>query len=291
MPNKFRINALSVIALAILFYLFFMASKHNPSLSVVNAFAEDPYDAVGSFGVQAATFLSILSLIRSFRRYHVSTPLEEPKILLARTQVLAVLAVVVTLASDSVAMLRYPSLWIRLPNGYELAALLSSLVLLTVLAGLPVYRSLREIRLQTMPNSWKKALLVSFVSVLMLAFYPEYLRESTPGALSTVILGALLLFAPMWAWGMTLVPYQVEEEQQIPSTRFGWLREYKYQVVLVIFLGVLMGLFLVLGESTEGGGAPHLTGFALVALIYVSLETTALMIGYGFLRKPLGLFR
>ena len=35
--------------------------------------------------------------------------------------------------------------------------------------------------------------------------------------------------------------------------------------ILAMVTGILIGFFLVLGESTEGGVAPHLTGMAFVA--------------------------
>ena len=213
MSSRFKINALISLALVILFYFFFMTSKHNPPLSAVNAFAEDPYDAVGSFGVQAAAFLGILSLMRAFRPYRVSAPSEEQKIFLARTQMLAVLAVAVTLADDIIAMARYPSVWIGSPNGYELAALLSSLAFLALVSGALVYRSVRETSLQTIPNVWKRAAIVSLATVVILIFYSNSVSQSTPGALSTVLVGAILLFAPMWALGMSLVPYQTEAKK------------------------------------------------------------------------------
>jgi len=291
MSNKLRVNALITLALAILFYLFFMTSKHNPSLSPVNAFAEDPYDAVGSFGVHAAVLLGMLSIIRAFRPYRANAPSDEQKLLLGRTQMLAVLAVAVTLTSDVVAMARYLSLWINSPDGHLLAALLGGLASLTLLAGVLVHRSLQGITLQVRPIVWKRAVMVSSAAIVILAIYPTKVTESTPGALLTVIVGALLLFAPMWALGIALVPYQTEGQLQGAMNRFRWLRQYKYQVMLVILLGVLLGLFLVLGESTEGGAAPHLTGLAFIALVYIGLETSAILIGYGFLRKPLGLFR
>jgi hypothetical protein len=130
MPSKFKINALIILALAALFYFFFMTAKHDPALSAVNAFAEDPYDAIGSFGVQAAAFIGILSTMRAFRLYRGNPPSDEQKVFLARTQVLAVLAVIVTLAGNIVAMARYPSIWIGSPYGYRLAALLSGLLFL-----------------------------------------------------------------------------------------------------------------------------------------------------------------
>jgi hypothetical protein len=288
MSNKFGINALIIVTLAVLFYFFFMTAKHDPALSAVNAFAEDPYDAIGSFGIQAAALLGILSLIRAFRLYRESVPSEEQKVFLARTQMLAVLAVAVTLAGDIVAMARYPSLWIGSPDGYELAALLGGLALFAIVAGALVYRSVRETSLQTIPNVGKRAAVVSLASVVILAFYPDNLRQSTLGELFTVVVGAILLFAPMWAFGMSLVPYQTEVKQHEAITLSDWLNRYKHQIGFVILLGILMGLFLALGESTEGGG-PHLPRFAFVASVYIGLETAAVLIGYSFLSKPLGL--
>lgn len=59
---------------------------------------------------------------------------------------------------------------------------------------------------------------------------------------------------------------------------------------MVIIAGVLIGLFFVAGEASEGSGIPH-SRLALVISAYVGLETAGVMIGYGLLRKPLGLFR
>jgi flagellar basal body-associated protein FliL len=290
MPNKFKINSLFILALAASFYFFFMSAKHDPALSAVNAFANDPYDAIGSFGIQAAAFIGILSLIRAFRPFHGKTPSEEQKVLLARTQILAVSAVTVTLVGNIVAMARYSALWIGLSEGYRLATLLGGLLLLVIAAGALAYRSVEGINLQAPPNLSIRAFLVFLATVIILAFYPENLSQSTLGGLFTVVMGAILLFAPMWALSVSLIPYQSKAEQQGTITILGWLNEYKYQVIFVILLGVLMGFFFVLGESTEEGAVPHLSGLAFVASVYIGLETSGLLIGYGFLKKPLGLF-
>jgi hypothetical protein len=287
MPNKLRINALSIAALAVLFCIFFMTAKHDPALSAVNAFAEDPYDAIGSFGIQAAAFLGILSLIRAFRPYRAGTLTDEQSALLGRTLMLAVLAVAVTVAGDIVAMVRYPSLWIGSRDGSELGALVCGLALLTVVAGATVYRSVREINLEPMPILLKRAVIVSLAAAVLLAFYPDGVRQSTLGALFTVIAGAIFLFAPMWALGLSLVPYPAEVKRNGAITL--WTKLSKYHVGFVVLLGILMGLFLVFAESMEGGGGPNIPRFAFVASVYIGLETAGLLIGYGFLRKPLGL--
>jgi hypothetical protein len=290
MSTKPRINSLIVAALAVLFCLFFMTTKHDPALSAVNSFAEDPYDAVGSFGVQAAAFLGLLSLVRAFRPYGAGALTDEHQVLLVRTQVLAVLAVAVTLGGDLVAMVRYPSLWIGSPAGYELAALLGGLALVAIVAGVLAYRTIAGMSLPTIPNVWKKAGMVSLAAVVILAFYPDDLRQSTLGGLFTVIVGAILLFATMGAMGMALVPYRTEARQHEKNTLSGWLHLYRSQLGFVIALGILMGLCLVLGESTEGEARLPLARLAFVASVYVGLETAGVLIGYGFLRKPLGLF-
>jgi hypothetical protein len=207
MPIKFRINTLIIVALAVLFYFFFMTTKHDQALSVANAFADDPFDAIGSFGVQAAAFLSLLSLVRGFRPYRAGTLLDEQEMLLVRTQLLAVLAVVVTLGGDIVAMARYPSLWVGSRAGCELATLVGGLALLAAVAGALARVSIRGIDLPAIPNLWKKATIVCLATVVILAFYPDDLRQSTLGGLFTVITGAILLFAPMWAVATALVPH------------------------------------------------------------------------------------
>jgi len=69
MPAKAKVSGGLGVGLAVLFYLFFQISKQQPDLARVNAFANDPYDAVGSFAVQFALFVAVISLIRALRRY------------------------------------------------------------------------------------------------------------------------------------------------------------------------------------------------------------------------------
>src|SRR5579884_4087593 len=99
MPRRFKVSALLTFMLAVLFYLLFQISKHNPALSQVNAFAEDPYDAVGSFGVQFALFTALLSLVRAFRPYQPNKALARQELLLGRGEYLSCLSIAVTLVA------------------------------------------------------------------------------------------------------------------------------------------------------------------------------------------------
>jgi hypothetical protein len=289
MARRLKINTLLISALAALSWAYFDLSKHSAALAAVNPFAEDPYDAIGSFGVQVAAFLAILAWIRVFVAYFSGSLSPERQVLLARTQMLAVLAVGVTLAGDIVAVLRYPSLWFGLPAGYQLATLLAGLLLLTIAAGARLRQLVGALGLHGAPGAAQKAAVVSLGAAAALAVYPDSWRESTPGALFTVLVGAVLLFAPMRAWADCLVPYPAQTRQHEATTPSAWLHQHRLQLGAVILVGTILGLLLVLAESTEGGAWPSLARFVLVAAVYVGLETAGLLIGYVSLRKPLGL--
>ena len=92
-----RASAL-VLASAILFFLFFQANKSGP-LRGTNPFAEDPYDAIGSFAVQAALLVGILSYARALRvRSDASQSAKARLVLLAELVVMILIAILSSLA-------------------------------------------------------------------------------------------------------------------------------------------------------------------------------------------------
>lgn len=290
MPGKFKINALIVLALGALFFIFFSVTKHDPLLSPANPFGEDPFDAVGSFGVQVAAILGLLSLLRALWPVRGSGPTLRRSALLLRTQMLALLCAVVTLAADLVAMARYPSVWLNAPGGRPLAALLGGLLALAVAAGAWIYQPVRGLGLTPEKGDWRRAAMVCGASGLILAVYPDAWRASIPGALFTVLVGATLLVAPMWAVSVCLVPYPPDDRAVEPGGLAGWFRRNRLALGLVVLLGIGMGGALVLAEMVVEGGSPDLLKRAFVVAVYVGLETAGLLIGYAFLHRPLGLF-
>ncbi|HUZ04273.1 MAG TPA: hypothetical protein VMU62_02860 [Acidobacteriaceae bacterium] len=290
MPGKFKISAVAVLIVSILFYLFFDTSKHYPAFSSVNPFAEDPYDAVGSFGIQAALLLALLSCMRAFGPSRASSVSENRKAFLARTQMMAILAIGITLAGDTIAMLRHPSLWTGPDSGHRLAVLLVGIGVLSAVVGCLLYRFTRGITLPVVPNTWNRAAIISIACALILALYPETLRHGLFGALFTVIVGMALLFIPMRELGIALVPYRTEAGQH-DARWLRWFYSRRYLWSLVVIAGILTGLFFALAELRENSGWPHLSRHVLfVALIYASLETVGVLMGCVLLRKPLGLF-
>jgi len=206
MSRQLKGHACLIIGVAVMFYLFFQVSKQQPALSQVNAFADDPYDAIGSFGVQFALFTGLLSLIRAFRPYRREQVLDHQKLLLVRGIYLSYLSIAMTLAADIVAMLRHPSVWVGLPAGYMLAALTGGMALVAALTGGLLYHWARTMHSSSAHTVWARAIGIFMMSILILALYPENWSQSTPGELLTVGVGAILLFVPIWAIGMAISP-------------------------------------------------------------------------------------
>lgn len=324
MPRQFKVSACITFVLAVLFYLFFQISKHNPALSHVNAFAEDPYDAVGSSGVQVAVFTALLSLVRAFRPYQPEKALNDQKLLLLRGEYLSCLSVAVTLVADVVALIRYPSLWMELPAGHMLAALIGGMALLTALVGWLISHSARNRISPSAQGGWTRAIVISIVGILILALYPENWRQSVPGELLTALVGAVLLFVSVWALGLAVSPYRetpfedfIDDLASVycwPKAHTGpfvvllnmfgkmrdfpfvspllsWLNPRKHTWNVILLIGIFMGVVLALAE-TIGEGGPHQIGrFAIVASVFISLEGSGVLLGYTLLAKSLGLFR
>lgn len=285
-----KTNAGIVCVLALAFFAFFDVTKHDPLLAAINPFADDPYDAIGSFAVQAGIFLGLLSLLRAFRPFQAGAPSEEQRLFLLRAELAAVLAVVITLVGDGVALARHTSLWLGSAAGVRLCALIGGLLLCAVATGLLVYRAARNAGGPARARPWRRAALVSLAAVVALALYPESIRQITAGALFTVVVGAVLLFAPLWAVLAALLPDGAAASMWEQQTASGWLARHTFQWALVGCTGLFLGALLFVAEATQEGVTHDVSKRVFVLLVYVGLETIGVMIGFGFLRSPLGLF-
>ena len=282
MSTKLKINSVIVFVLAAVFAVFFDFTKHNLYLSPINPFADDPYDAIGSFAFQAAALFGVLSLFRSFRPYRKGQPSNEQNSFLVRTQTATILCVLVALAGDIVAMIRHASLWSGVLAGNVLLIIVLTFSFLSIAIGVFVYNSAKGIHIPVVMNPLNKPAIISLIFFVVLFIYPEGIRQSIIGALFTVVVGAVLLFMPIWAWGEFLFPI-VSTQSKTVSPKWVW--------VFVILTGVFLGFVIVLGELTVGGETLNLAGKAFVISVYIGLEVVGLVIGYSFLGKFLGIFR
>lgn len=328
MPKSLKIAALLTFGLAVLFSLFFQISKHDPALSQVNPFGEDPYDAVGSFGVQLALFTAVLALIRAFRPYQTDTKRDSHHVLFARAVFLSCLSVAVTLLADSIAMIRHPTLWIGGAAGDVLAILLGGMVLLTALVLWSLSHACRSLPVRSPLHHWARASMLSSAGILLLALYPEELRQSIGGELLTISVGIAFLFVLVWALG-TMISSSLHPSFEdvfddlaavyqglkahlkpldtllhvcenasatlltLPLVRplLQWLNPRKHPWHGTLLLGMVIGLLLLLSEMTVEGSPHSLRTLALVAAIFIGVESAGVLLGYALFAKLLGLFR
>jgi hypothetical protein len=288
MPKALKRNAVIVFGLAALFYWSFMLAKHDPALRDIIPFGNDPYDAVGSFGVIVGMLIALLSLVRAFRPYREHPPSTAQRVYLVRSQMAVVLTVLITLAADVVAMARNPSMWIDSAARGWLTVLLGGMAVVTVAVQLLIHASQEKLPESGMQR-WAGAAIAMSIAILVLALYPEQLINRTATHLFTVVAGDIVLFAPMRPLLNALVPYKADPSpiEMTPAyIRFSAAAQ-RWSIVLVV--GGLIGAVAFLGEISEGGGAQPMGRLVFVASVFISLGLAGLLIAYALLGKPLGL--
>ena len=188
-----KITTLITCLVALLFLIFFNASKHDPVLMKINVFIEDPYDAVGSFGFQLAIIAALISLVRIVRPYPNGISSENLSTIL-RGDAVSLLSIAVTLIADGVAIFRYLPEWTSSSAGWLLVFHLFGLTALTALAIWKIFKIGKSLNLLSGNNAWTKVITLCLVGMFILTFYPETWRMSIPGGIFTAIVGMVFLF-------------------------------------------------------------------------------------------------
>lgn len=286
-PKILKLSAVIVFGLAVLFYWSFLFAKHDRALRGIIPFGEDPYDAVGSFGSVMGILVALVSLVRAFRPYGEHAPSRAQCVYLVRSQEAVVLAVLITVAADTVAMVRHCRMWIGAASRHELIVMLGGLTLVALAVHLLIRASQGKLP-STRSRPWKRASIAVALAILLLAVYPEQLIARTSTHLLTVIVGAFVLFAPMRSLLTVLIPYKADETRTdaTPPSRLSGPR---LRWGLVLLVGALIGAFAFLGEMTEGGGGFAVLRLLFVASVFIGLGIAGFVIAYAFLGRPLGL--
>lgn len=287
MPRILKRNAVIVFGLAIIFYCVFMFAKHDPHLRSIIPFGDDPYDAIGSFAIIVGILVAILGLVRAFRPYRKEPPSKAQRVYLIRSQEAVVLAVLITVAADTVAMARHPSMLVGAASR-ELLALLSGITVVALGVHWLVRNSISHTT-DADVKEWGKALLATILATSALALYPEQLIQHTATHLLTVAIGDFLLFAPMRVLLISLVPYRENVGLSGAAQQRGRLLVGWHQWSIVVLFGVLIGAFIFIGEMSEGSGRLPLVRLLFVASVYIGLTLVGLLVAYAFLASPLGL--
>ena len=287
MPKVLKRNAVIVLGLAALFYWAFMFAKHDPTLRAVIPFGEDPYDAVGSFGVIIGMLIALLSFLRAFRPYH-EVPSAAQRLYLVRSQEAVVLAIFITLAADAVAMARHPLMWSGAPSRDKLIGLLGFLAIITTAVQFLVRAAQQKLgRLGT--ARWFAPASVTLLAITILAGYPEHLINHTAAHIFTVLAGAVVLCAPMRLLLNAFVPGALNDDRTgRPATRGKSLTAVQ-RWATALLAGAMIGAFAFWGEMRESGNTPPLYRLVFVASVYIALGLAGIVIAYAFLGRPLGL--
>jgi hypothetical protein len=288
------LNAIAVLALAVVFNQFFSYTKHAPALAAVIPFSEDPYDAVNSIAMILSCLLAVLSAFRVVQAHLMRSSGAPDDFLIARTQIAVPLSVLVALGSDAVAMLRHPAEWIGKAATVELLALLAAMAALSIAVLLVVRASVLGIinsaRHRTQ-NLWKRASVILLLCIAALALFPEKVIQNVSLHFMAILLGFVILIAPQSALAVALLPYTVAEKRinAEPSRLFSrpWM-----QWCFIALLGMAVGACALLAEVFErGGGSVAPARILLVSSVFLGAGTSGLLIAFAFLKKPLGLFR
>jgi len=320
--RRVQFAQLATCLLAALFWIFFDASKHNPALAKANVFIEDPYDAVGSFGIQLAGLSALVSFVRLLRPYPKGIT-SNNLLLILRGEAVALLSVAVTLTADIIAIFRYLPVWTSSSAGWRLAVFICGLMALFILAGWVVLRIGKSLNLLSGSRAWGQTIVVCLVGFMILAFYPEAWRQSVPGAIFTALVGMAILFVLCWVTVKLVFPptggsyedilddlsavYQwikaharfagflfcwIEKSVSISRIQalINWLNPRKHAWNFVILAAMGMSLAFLIAEAI--GEAASAQNVVLLALaVYISIEEAGALLGYALFRQFLGIFR
>jgi hypothetical protein len=265
-----------VLLAALLFYLFFMTNKRGP-LGAVNPFADDPYDAVGSFAFQIALLAGTLSYARALRLW------EDPSLagrarLILRGDLLALFAILATLAADAVAVFQYQavfgsllaSLW-----GRVLLGELAGMFLLALACGVALLAVFGPLSLPDPPRALTPADAIDDLWALV--------RRLVAGISGTVALPA----GPGHPHS-----HIIDFIDGFTSDRFfarlGWVDPRRHPWRFAVAFSLLAGLGLFAAHLREGL-PPSLGIGLLLAVVFIGGESLAVLLGYVILGGFLGL--
>jgi hypothetical protein len=308
--------------LTVLFLTFFNASKHCPALAEISPFIEDPYDAVGSFGIQLAFLSALISLVRIFRPYPHSMASNNLALILHGAAV-SLAAIVVTLTADMIAMLRYLPDWIGSFTGWLLVAVIGGFMVLTAWVWRMIVRTGQSLNLLSGCHSRGQTLLICLGGLIILTFYPEAWRQDIPGGILTALVGMVILLICSLVMVKSVFPPVGEQyedflddllalyrwleaqahdasflfSQMEKLARISWMRafinglnprQHSWNFVILVALG--MGIALVIVEAI-GEGAPDPGAMLMVLTVFIGIEGVGVSLGYALYRRFLGIFR
>ncbi|MGA9398861.1 MAG: hypothetical protein WBV22_11445 [Anaerolineaceae bacterium] len=261
---------------ALYFWTFFTISKVPPFVND-NPFANDPYDAIGSFAFQISVISGILSLARAVDVHlHAERDWKEKYILHGCW--VSQGAIAVTVLVDILAWVLNP-VWKSSISGIQLLVGLVSLAMLTIIMTITLLlmqssRNYKGMQVVVEPADRPAELADALWDVYNLFLFP-ILRL----AIRSPAFGRLITY--LGKFPRKLLD-SLEKYAGCANPRF---HPWRFSALI----GILSGIGLVLFGLIAEGVPPSLNIFVLLVFIFVGGETTAILLVMLFLGRYLHL--
>ncbi|RIE06627.1 hypothetical protein [Candidatus Cryosericum terrychapinii] len=208
------------VCFAVIYGCFFFLCKRGAVLPALCAYTADPYDAVGSFGIQLAAIVCFVAFVRAMRMRQSANDGEV--LFFARSLAVVDLTVLATMVSDVIAMLRTVPSWGHAVLGWSIFAdnlvMAAASAMLCALAARAGRAPAPGVHL--LP--WRTTLLVWVVVAGMLAVYPSTWESGMLGGVLTALVGMLALFALVATGARSLLGYAQSMDAGYGTTILGW---------------------------------------------------------------------
>jgi hypothetical protein len=280
------------LVLALAFALVFFTVKHH--LAAVSPFVDDPYDAVGSFGIQIALAAAMASAARAIV-CPIAASGDRERLFILRGHAVVLTAILVTALSDVVAIGRHLSISFASPAGRAVTVLTAGVVAASAAAVAGLVRMTHTV----VPiRRWCFAALLCLGEVVILAAYPEESRRSVPGALAAAFMGMAVVLSATWGLTETLLPSDRTAESLLEriGAALGITGEgrparllhhpWRYLTAAAVAAGAALVAVEALGEGLPSGSGR----VVMLVSVIVGIETGGIPLGAVMFRRPLGLF-
>jgi hypothetical protein len=290
MDLKFRFNSLAALTLTVLYNEFFSFTKHDPAVSAIMPFGDDPYDSVASVALIVSILLTVLALIRAFRPYGQGGAPALSKLFLGRAQMAIALGPLVALVGDAIAMARHTSAWMGKAATGELLELMAGMAAASLALVISIRFSMRG--MGPRPSAqvpWRLATMIGIVCAVALATFPEAAIANVFLHFVAIVAGFVIFLAPLSALVVALLPDSTEGTVERGGKQGArvWI-----QWASVAAVGVAIGTSVLLLELlVDGNQEIPARKIVLLSAMFIGAGTAALLTAFAFLRKPLGLFR
>ena len=305
-----------------MFVLFFDFSKHNAALAPLNPFLEDPFDAVGSFAIQLSSAAALLALLRILRPYPRGVSLKNMALIL-NCNLTALMAMLVTLISDSTALIRFFPKWIGFSAGWLLASLILGLLAVTTIILQRILFLGLSIKWFSKLRNWPQTLSVGLAGLIIMAFYLPAWRRGIAGSVISAVLG-MVFFLVITALSTRMIFPEVRSpyEDLLDDLQacYRWIKQHTFRLKpvyrgvegffnlrityklvqafnprkhpwrLIFLLALFAAAGLILAEFIPEG-APAKGNRLLVFSVYIGLETAGVLLGYKLFRTFLGIIK